>query len=118
MKIFKKIINRISSKKDTYNTPFLNFKYQSENTRKQNEYDRSINVIEDMQKTHKNEIEQLNNKNKDLSGKMLTEILDPESIKFLSDFSSITQRLETRIEELEKQKKILEHNSSENFFNK
>tara|TARA_Y100000593_G_C4065820_1_gene216672 strand:+ start:170 stop:526 length:357 start_codon:yes stop_codon:yes gene_type:complete len=118
MKIFKKIVNRISSKKDAYTTPFLDFKYEPEHIRRQNQYDRSINVIEDMQKIHKNEIKELNDKNKDLSAKMLTEILDPESIKFLSDFSSIIQRLETRIQELEKQKKILEYNSSENFFNK
>jgi hypothetical protein len=118
MKIFKKIINRISSKKDTYDTPFLHFKYEPEHIRKQNDYDSSINLIEDMKKTHENEIKELEARNLDLSKKMLTEILEPENINFLSNFSSIIQRLKTRIQELDKQKKILEHNSSENFFNK
>lgn len=117
MSSFQNIANKLSSVGEIYSTPFLNFNYKPQQISASN----VKHNTETIQRAIKNSLEKiadLKQRQNILNEKMLKEKLSDQEMEDLTNSFSTINSLETKIQNLDIQKKSFEESSEEYFFNK
>ena len=117
MSSFLNIVNKLSSVGEIYTTPFLNFNYKPQQISIANQ-NHNIETIKRAIKTYLEKILEMKQMQDALNQKMLKEKLSEKEMEDLTNSFSTINSLETKIQNLEIQKKSFEESSEEYFFNK